>query len=69
MGGLVIERLTRSQLTWGVMVGYENRSVEGRFREIEGVVQTAPSTGQQYTVPITFLNVADVSIHAVTATP
>lgn len=68
VGGL-FERLTRSTLRWGVMLGYENRSIEGRFREIEGVVQRAPSNGMEYTVPVEFLNVADVSLGYLTATP
>ncbi len=68
LGGM-FEKLTRSGLRWGVMLGYENRSIEGRFREIEGVVQRAPSTGQAYTVPIEFLNVGSLSLHYLTATP
>ena len=68
IGGM-FEKLTRSGLQWGVMAGYENRSIEGRFREIEGVVQRAPSNGQAYTVPIEFLNVGSLSLHYLTATP
>jgi hypothetical protein len=67
-GGFMFEKLTRSQFYWGVTFGYENRSVTGQFREIEGVVQTAPN-GRQYTVPITFMNEADVSLHLVTLAP
>ena len=68
-GGFMFEKLTRSGLQWGVMLGYENRSIDGRFREIEGVVQQAPSTGQSYTVPIEFLNEGSLSLHFLTATP
>ena len=68
-GGVMFERLTRSQYYWGVSLGYEGRGLTARFREIEGVAQTAPSNGQQYTVPITFLNEADVSLHLLTLAP
>lgn len=63
------ERLTRSRLVMGALLGYENRSIEGRFREIEGVVQRAPGSGAEYTVPIEFSHVADVSLGYITATP
>ncbi len=67
--GLMFEKLTRSRIQWGAMLGYEGRSIEGRFRETEGVLQQAPSTGQSYVVPIEFLNVGTLSLHYVTATP
>lgn len=67
--GGVFERLTRSQLTWGVALGYEDRSIEGRFKEIEGVVQRSPASGREYTVPVEFLNVADVRVSYLTAMP
>jgi hypothetical protein len=60
--GVMFERLTRSTIRWGVTLGYELRSVEGQFTEIEGVVQRAPSNGQEYVVPITFSNVATASL-------
>ncbi len=68
IGGL-FERLTRSRITWGVSLGYEDRSISGRFREIEGVIQRAPSNGLEYTVPIEFLHEANVSLGYLTATP
>ena len=68
-GGVMFERLTRSRLVWGVTLGYEDKSVEGRFTEVEGVVQRAPSSGMQYTVPITFKNSASASIGYLTAMP
>ena len=67
--GLVFEKLTRSKLIWGVTLGFENKSVQGIFHEVEGVLQTAPSTGQQYLVPITFGNTADVTLNYLTAMP
>jgi hypothetical protein len=67
--GLMFERLTRSSLRWGVTLGYELRSVEGQFTEIEGVVQQSPSTGQQYVVPIQFSNVATTSLGYLSAMP
>lgn len=66
---VMFEKLTRSSLVWGVTLGYENRSVEGKFREQEGVLQRAPSNGREYTVPITFSNTADVTLHYVTTMP
>jgi hypothetical protein len=60
--GILFERLTRSSVRWGATLGYELRSVEGQFTEIEGVVQRAPSNGMEYTVPITFSNVATASL-------
>lgn len=67
--GALFERLTRSRLTWGVSFGYEDKSVEGRFTEIEGVVQQSPTTGSRYTVPITFKNSAVSSIGYITTMP
>lgn len=69
VGGFQYERLTRSGFLWGVTLGYENRSLEGRFREIEGLAMTSPTTGQTYTVPIDFLNTADLSLHYLSAMP
>jgi len=68
-GGFMFERLTRSRMVWGIMLGYEDKSVEGRFTEIEGVVQRAPSSGAEYTVPITFKNSATASIGYITLMP
>lgn len=67
--GALFERLTRSRIVWGVSLGYENRSIEGRFREIEGVVQRAPASGAEYTVPLEFSNIANVNLGYLTATP
>jgi len=66
--GLMFERLTRSEFTWGIAAGYENRSINSRFREVEGVVQTSPG-GKEYTVPLTFLNEANLNLSLFTATP
>lgn len=68
VGGM-FERLTRSRFRWGAMLGYSDKSVEGRFLEIEGVSQTATSINRTYVVPITFRNVASVSIHQIDFTP
>ncbi|MCX6140999.1 MAG: outer membrane beta-barrel protein [Candidatus Kapabacteria bacterium] len=68
MAGLMFERLTRSRITWGATLGYDNRGVTSRFRETEGVVQTSPS-GRTFTVPITFLNEAEINLHVLTAMP
>lgn len=67
--GALFERLTRSRLIWGVALGYENRSIEGRFREIEGVVQRAPASGTEYTVPLEFSNIANVNLGYISAIP
>lgn len=67
--GALFERLTRSRLIWGVSLGYENRSIEGRFREIEGVVQRSPTSGTEYTVPLEFSNIANVNLGYLTAIP
>ena len=69
MTGLQFESLTRSGFLWGVTLGYENRSIQGRFREIEASQITSASSGQTYVVPIEFLNTADVSLHFLTAMP
>ena len=68
VAGLMFERLTRSEFTWGVTLGYDSRGLTGRFREEEGVVQTSPS-GRAFTVPITFLNEAQVDLNVITAMP
>ncbi|MBK6291164.1 MAG: outer membrane beta-barrel protein [Ignavibacteria bacterium] len=68
VAGLMFERLTRSQFTWGVTLGYDSRGLTGRFREEEGVVQTSPS-GRSFTVPITFLNEAQLDLNVLTAMP
>lgn len=66
--GGVFERLTRSQLIWGVAVGYDRRGLTGQFTEIEGVAQKSPS-GREFTVPMTFLNEADLALDVVTVMP
>lgn len=66
--GAVFERLTRSQIIWGVGVGYDRRGLTGQFTEIEGVTQRSPS-GREFTVPMTFLNEADLALDVVTVTP
>ena len=68
-GGFMYERLTRSSLIWGVGLSYENRSFDSKFREREGVDQTAPSTGRSYLVPVTFSNTASVSLQYLSAMP
>lgn len=68
MAGVIFERLTRSRFTYGAMLGYENRGINGRFREIEGVLQTSPS-GRAFTVPITFLNEASITLDVLTVAP
>jgi hypothetical protein len=66
--GAVVERLTRSQLIWGVALGYDRRGLTGQFTEIEGVLQRSPS-GREFTVPMTFLNEADMALDVVTVAP
>lgn len=68
MAGAIFERLSRSRLTFGATAGIEFRSIEARFREREGVVQRSAS-GQEYTVPVNFLNTADVSLLYATLNP
>jgi hypothetical protein len=69
VGGIVFERLTRSKITWGATLGYDDRSITAAFQEVEGVVQRSPSTGREYTVPITFRNEAVTGIQMITAMP
>jgi hypothetical protein len=64
----MVEHKFRSGLTVGALLGYEGRGISGRFREVEGVVQTSPS-GQSYNVPITFLNEATLSFDLLTFNP
>ncbi len=66
--GAVFERMTRSQLVWGVALGYDRRGLTGQFTEIEGVTQRSPS-GREFTVPMTFLNEADLSLNVITVMP
>lgn len=68
MAGATFERLTRSRFYFGATAGIEYRSIEARFREREGVVQRSAS-GQEYTVPVNFLNTADVSLLYATLNP
>jgi hypothetical protein len=68
VAGLMVEHKFRSGLTVGALLGYEGRGISGRFREVEGVVQTSPS-GQSYNVPITFLNEATLSFDLLTFNP
>jgi len=67
--GALFERLTKSQLRWGVSAGYEQLGVQARYQEIEGVVQRAPSTNKEYTVPITFRHIGEVSLTFLTLHP
>lgn len=66
--GMMFERLTRTEFAFGITMGFEARGITSRFREIEGVVQTSPG-GAAYTVPVTFLNEADITLNLITATP
>lgn len=66
--GGVFERLTRSQLIWGVALGYDRRGLTGQFSEIEGVAQRSPS-GREFTVPMTFLNEAELALDVITVMP
>lgn len=68
VAGVMFERLSRSRLTFGTTAGIEFRSIQARFREREGVVQRSVS-GQEYTVPVNFLNTADVSLLYATLNP
>ena len=68
-GGLVFERLTRSRIVFGAMLGFESRSIDARFLEIEGVTQRAPSTSQEFIVPMTFRNTAEVSLSMASLSP
>lgn len=68
VAGLMVEHKFRSGLTVGALLGYEGRGISGRFREVEGVVQTSPS-GRSYNVPITFLNEATLSFDLLTFNP
>lgn len=69
MGGIVYERLTRSRLTWGSTLGFENRSLSARFQEIEGLLQRSPASGKEYNVPVTFRNTGEASLSYLTLTP
>jgi len=68
-GGLVFERLTKSRLTFGAMLGFESRSIDARFLEIEGVTQRSPATSQEFVVPMTFRNTAEVAISMASMSP
>lgn len=67
--GLVYERLTRSRIVFGAMVGFESRSIDARFVETEGVTVRSPATNQEYIVPIAFRNIAEVSISMLSLSP
>lgn len=67
--GLVYERLTRSRFVFGALLGYESRSIDARFVETEGVTQRSPSTSQEYIVPMTFRNIAEVSVSMLSLSP
>jgi len=67
--GIIYEKYTRSELTYGVSVGYEGRGVTSRFQEVEGLMQTSPSTGRLYEVPVSFRNTAQVSLGMLTVMP
>ncbi len=67
--GFLFERLTKSRLRWGVSAGFEQRGVQAKYQEIEGVVQRAPSTNKEYTVPITFRHTGAVTLSYFTLHP
>ncbi|MCU0330525.1 MAG: hypothetical protein MUC47_06045 [Candidatus Kapabacteria bacterium] len=67
--GLLWERLTKSNITWGGFLSIEGRGVESRFQEVEGLAMTSPRTGQTYTVPVTFRNIAQTRILTTTIAP
>lgn len=67
--GLVYERLTRSRIVFGAMLGFESRSIDARFLETEGVTQRSPATSQEFIVPVTFRNIAEVSISMLSVSP
>ncbi len=67
--GIVYEKLTRSRIVFGALLGFESRSIDARFIEIEGVTQRSPATSQEYIVPMSFRNIAEVSIAMVSLSP
>jgi hypothetical protein len=67
--GVLWERLTKSDITWGGFLSIEGRGVESRFQEVEGIPMTSPSTGQSYTVPVTFRNIANTRVLTTTLSP
>jgi len=67
--GLVYEKLTRSRIVFGALLGFDSRSIEARFVETEGVTQRSPATSQEFVVPMTFRNVAEVSISMLSLSP
>lgn len=67
--GLVFERYTRSEITFGAALAYEARGVTSRFQEVEALMQTSPSTGRTYEVPVSFRNTAGVSLHMISLMP
>lgn len=66
IAGLMFEDKTTSKIIIGGQLGYDSRGLTGKFREIEGSVQTSPS-GRTYTVPIQFLNEAAIDLGVVHA--
>jgi hypothetical protein len=68
-GGIVYEYFSRTTLTWGATLAYDNRGMESRFQEIEGLKQQSPTTGRTYTVPIAFRHIGETSLSYLTLTP
>ncbi len=67
--GVVFERYTRSEVTFGVALGYEGRGITSRYQEIEALMQTSPTSGRTYEVPVSFRNTAGVSLWMVSLMP
>ncbi len=68
-GGLMYEYFSRTTLSWGVSLAYDNRSIESRFQEREGLEQQSPTSGRTYTVPVTFRHIGESSLQYLTLTP
>lgn len=68
-GGIVYEHFSRTTLSWGATLAYDNRGIESRFQEIEGLKQVSPTTGREFTVPVTFRHVGETSLSYLTLTP
>lgn len=67
--GLVFERFTQFNFSWGIAAGMESVNLKAHFREREGIQQRSPATGREYNVPAEFRHTAELSIQNFNVTP
>lgn len=68
-GGLMYEYFSRTTLSWGATLAYDNRGMEARFLEDEGLTQQSPTTGRSYKVPVRFRHIGQTSLSYLTLSP